>query len=152
MSPEKAIEMARKMGADDAAIEKMKAAMKRKNVASASGSNPHRVQMQKPELTKAEIEFATSVSEVERALRNIDEYRNALKQSPEHELQSIVNALNGGYIAPSSGGDPVLNPDILPTGRNMYAINAEETPSVVAWEKGKDLAEGDYRDVPQGSW
>lgn len=142
MSPEKAIEMARKMGADEAAIEKMKAAMKRKNVTSASGGNPHRMQMQKPELTKAEIEFATSISEVERTLRNIDEYRNALKQSPGHELQSIVNALNGGYIAPSSGGDPVLNPDILPTGRNMYAINAEETPSVVAWEKGKDLAEG----------
>jgi cobaltochelatase CobN len=30
---------------------------------------------------------------------------------------------------------------VLPTGRNMFAINAEETPSVAAWEKGKELAE-----------
>ena len=53
----------------------------------------------------------------------------------------MVNALAGGYIAPTSGGDPVLNPDILPTGRNMFAVNAEETPSAVAWEKGKSLAD-----------
>lgn len=147
MSPEKAIEMARKMGADEEAIKKMEAAIKRKSVtpeASRShGGHPgsHPGGMKKKELSPAEIEFATAVSEVERALGKVNEYLESLRESPEAELTSVVNALNGGFIAPTSGGDPVLNPNILPTGRNMFAVNAEETPSAVAWEKGKSLAD-----------
>lgn len=142
MSPETAIEMARKMGAGEEDIEKMKAAMNMKSVAPKKGSTAAHPGMKQRELTKAEIEFATAVVEIERALKKIDAYREALSLSPEKELTSVVNALNGGFIAPTSGGDPVLNPEILPTGRNMFAINAEETPSAVAWEKGKDLADG----------
>lgn len=93
------------------------------------------------ELTKEQIEFAIAAGEVETALSNVARYRKALEESPAAELSSIVNALNGGYVAPTSGGDPVLNPNVLPTGRNMFAINAEETPGAVAWEKGKALAE-----------
>lgn len=51
-----------------------------------------------------------------------------------------MNALNGGYTAPTPGGDPIANPNTLPTGRNMYAINAEATPTESAWEKGIALA------------
>lgn len=51
-----------------------------------------------------------------------------------------MNALNGGYTAPSPGGDPIVNPNTLPTGRNLFAINAEETPTESAWEKGMQLA------------
>ena len=142
MSPEKALEMARRMGADDEAIEKMKSAMRRKNVTGKGNSAVRQPGVEKRELTKAEIEFASAVGEVERAISNIETYRTALMRSPEMELASVVNALDGGYISPASGGDPVQNPGILPTGRNMFAVNAEETPSVVAWEKGKDLADG----------
>jgi len=150
MSPEKAIEMARKMGASEDDLKKMKEAMKHKNVtpaATSGGAHGHGHghgpgSMKRKEYTAAELEFAAAVGEVERTLRNIDVYREKLAHSPGNELSSIVNALNGGYISPTSGGDPVLNPDILPTGRNMFAVNAEETPSAVAWEKGKDLADG----------
>lgn len=86
-------------------------------------------------------EHAIAVMDLVRALRNIGIYADALNNSPEHELSAIVNALAGGYTAPTPGGDPVLNPNVLPTGRNMYAINAEQTPSPMAWEKGKNLAE-----------
>lgn len=149
MSPEKALEMARMMGADENAIKKMEAAMKRKasgqqTSASQPGKAPagHGMMMGRGnEPTPQEIEFATAVGEVERAVRNVGRYTDALRNSPEAELASIVNALGGGYIAPTSGGDPVLNPNILPTGRNMFAVNAEETPSAVAWEKGKSLAD-----------
>ena len=85
--------------------------------------------------------LASAVSEAETALKNIIRYRNALMDSPEKELDGIVNALNGGYTVPSPGGDPVANPNTLPTGRNLYAINAEATPGEEAWEKGKALAE-----------
>ena len=143
MSPEKALEMAKKMGADSAAIAKMSAAMKRNSSKSKDkGAATSKAKaMSAPKYTKEEIQKATAIMEIERAVRNVSLYAEALANSPEYELASVINALNGGFIAPTSGGDPVLNPLVLPTGRNMFAINAEETPSAVAWEKGKTLAD-----------
>lgn len=95
----------------------------------------------KPTYTKAEINLAQAVLEVERTILNVHRYKAALLQNPEQEIRSLLNALDGGYTAPSPGGDPIANPNTLPTGRNLFAINAEATPSESAWEKGKKLAE-----------
>ncbi len=92
-------------------------------------------------ISDGEKMLASAISEAETALRNIIAYRNALAGSPEKEFSSLVNALDGGYTSPSPGGDPVANPNTLPTGRNLFAINAEATPSKEAWEKGKLLAD-----------
>lgn len=93
----------------------------------------------KVEYTKEQKENARAITEIVRTINNIANYRKALAESPEAELQSILNAFSGGYIAPSSGGDAVANPSSVPTGRNLYAINAEATPSEVAWNKGVSL-------------
>lgn len=85
-------------------------------------------------------QWALAVNEVERSIRHINDYREALLNSPQRELNSLLNALNGGYTEPTPGGDPIANPNTLPTGRNMYAINAEATPTESAWEKGVALA------------
>jgi cobaltochelatase CobN len=154
MSPEKALAMAKSMGADEAALKKMAEAMKSgkgKKPSTGSGhpggasamammgmGNSH-------EPTKEEREFATAVMEAVRAMNNVGIYKEALRNSPSSELSSLVNALGGGYIEPTSGGDPILNPNVLPTGRNMFAINAEETPSATAWERGKELADNTIR-------
>lgn len=95
---------------------------------------------QKKEYSKEEINMALAILEVERTIKNIGLYKKQLEESPEQELASLVNALNGGYTPPSPGGDPIVNPNTLPTGRNMFAINAEETPTETAWEKGVQLA------------
>lgn len=92
-----------------------------------------------PEYTKEQKDKARAIAEIERTINNITAYKTALEQSPEAELKSIINALSGGYIAPSSGGDAVANPNAVPTGRNLYAVNAEATPSEVAWDKGVAL-------------
>lgn len=92
--------------------------------------------------SKQEKELARVICEIERTIRNVSNYKSALECSPEAELASIINAMNGGYTAPSAGGDPIANPNTIPTGRNLYAVNAEATPSEVAWERGKELAEG----------
>lgn len=99
-----------------------------------------KMQASKEEYTKEEVNFALAVMEVERTIKNVGAYRKSLQESPECELASMVNALNGGYTAPSPGGDPIVNPNTLPTGRNLYGINAEATPSEAAWEKGIQLA------------
>lgn len=95
----------------------------------------------KSEYTKEQKDKARAISEIERTINNILVYKKALEESPEMELKSLLNALNGGYIAPSSGGDAVANPQAVPTGRNLYSINAEATPSEVAWDKGVSLVD-----------
>ena len=67
--------------------------------------------------------------------------KNDLLRSTEAELASIVNAFNGGYLAASPGGDPVLNPDTVPTGKNLYGIDPERTPTRESYAVGKQLAE-----------
>lgn len=91
---------------------------------------------EKKEYTKEQKEHARAVLEIERTIRNITRYEQALRESPELEFKALINALSGGYTAPSSGGDAVANPSAVPTGRNLYSINAESTPSELAWDRG----------------
>lgn len=103
---------------------------------------PHRkTAASKEKFSKQEIEFARVVTKIDLSVRNIAKYKAALERCPKEELASIMNAMNGGYTSPSSGGDPIANPNAIPTGRNLYAVNAEATPSKTAWEHGKRLAE-----------
>ncbi len=140
-----------KQGADPEEMRKMAAAVKREKVEDEQSAQAGKregmsalmaamAKKSKPEYTKEEIDFAFAIAEVERTVKNIGRYKQQLLSSPEQELASMINALNGGYTVPSPGGDPIVNPNTLPTGRNMFAINAEETPTEAAWEKGMQLA------------
>ncbi len=91
------------------------------------------------EASRADKDFARAVQELERTLSNVTKYKQNLENCPQMEIASILNAMNGGYILPSAGGDPIVNPEAVPTGRNLYAVNAEATPSETAWERGKAL-------------
>jgi len=67
--------------------------------------------------------------------------RAELISSTNAELASMLNAFSGGYIAPSGGGDPVINPAAVPTGRNLYGIDPDRTPTRESYAVGKKLAE-----------
>ena len=67
--------------------------------------------------------------------------RADLLNSTEAELKSILNAFSGGYIEAAPGGDPILNPDTVPTGKNLYGIDPERTPTKESFAVGKELAE-----------
>ena len=82
----------------------------------------------KPEFSKEQKTMAYAVAEVERTLRNVQNYRNALMQSPSLELKTLINSLAGGYTAPSPGGDPIANPNSLPSGRNLYPSMPKPLP------------------------
>ncbi len=75
------------------------------------------------------------------ALGSIPAMRAQLASSTSAEQKALLNALNGGYILPSSAGDPIVNPRAVPTGRNFYSINPETTPSAEAWKVGCRLAD-----------
>ncbi len=67
--------------------------------------------------------------------------RTDLIASTELELNAMVNAFSGGYLMPSPGGDPVANPSAVPTGRNLYGIDPDRTPTRESYAVGKKLAE-----------
>jgi magnesium chelatase subunit H len=58
-----------------------------------------------------------------------------------HELDSLTRALRGEYISPGPGGDIVQNPLVLPTGRNIHAVNPYSVPSHAAFARAKDTAD-----------
>ncbi|HET9134951.1 MAG TPA: magnesium chelatase subunit H [Gemmatimonadales bacterium] len=50
----------------------------------------------------------------------------------DHELDGLVRALDGRFIAPVPGGDLLRTPDVLPTGRNLHGFDPGRLPSVAA--------------------
>ena len=105
------------------------------------GGKPQGPAADTPEPSKKERDEMEAVTELERAILNVITYRDALQNSPRLELDATINALNGGFTAPSSGGDAVANPQAVPTGRNLYSVRAESTPSQRAWSQGVQLAQ-----------
>ena len=67
--------------------------------------------------------------------------REDILNSTLAELNSIINAFSGGYIPATAGGDPILNPGVVPTGKNLYGIDPERTPTRESYAVGKQLAE-----------
>ncbi len=57
------------------------------------------------------------------------------------EMSGLLDGLAGRYIPTSYGGDPMKNPDALPTGRNLYGFDPSRVPTKQAWEAGKEAAE-----------
>merc|ERR1740117_1967949 len=52
----------------------------------------------------------------------------------DNELGALVDALDGIYIEPGPGGDPIRNPKVLPTGKNMHALDPQSIPTTAAVE------------------
>ena len=123
-------------------LKKAKMAKAGKGKASQKSSKDKGMMMSKaPNYTRQQIHLAQAITTVEHALQNVGKYSEALRQSPLNEMSSLMNALNGGFTAPSPGGDLIVNPNTLPTGRNLFSINVENTPSEDAWEKAKELCD-----------
>ena len=56
-----------------------------------------------------------------------------LKQiTADNELGALLKALEGEYILPGPGGDPIRNPDVLPTGKNIHALDPQSIPTTAA--------------------
>jgi cobaltochelatase CobN len=66
--------------------------------------------------------------------------RSALAASPKAEMAALLNALNGGFITPGKGNDPIRTPEALPTGRNFYALDGSLLPTQLGVEVGQQLA------------
>jgi cobaltochelatase CobN len=58
------------------------------------------------------------------------------------ESLGLLRALSGSFVAPGPAGAPARGRlDVLPTGRNVYAIDPRSVPTRNAWEIGRRAAE-----------
>ncbi|MDT7838104.1 cobaltochelatase subunit CobN [Aquabacterium sp. OR-4] len=55
----------------------------------------------------------------------------------QNEQRALLAALDGRHIPTSYGGDPIKNPDALPTGRNLYGFDPSRVPTPAAWAAGQ---------------
>ena len=66
--------------------------------------------------------------------------RDLLMQTGE-ELRNLIRGLNGEYIPPAPGGDLLRDgAGVLPTGRNIHALDPYRMPSPAAYERGREIA------------
>ncbi|RZI83643.1 MAG: cobaltochelatase subunit CobN [Rubrivivax sp.] len=75
------------------------------------------------------------------ALFKLAERAQALEAllSTEGELPGLLTALSGHFIPAAYGGDPIRNPDSLPTGRNLTGLDPSRLPTHQAFEVAKTL-------------
>ena len=81
--------------------------------------------------------FATEPAADEDALLSEGRaYFDALAAAGEHA--GLLKALDGRFIDTQYGGDPIRNPESLPTGRNLYGFDPSRIPTEQAWLAGAD--------------
>ncbi|MDQ0082332.1 cobaltochelatase CobN [Variovorax boronicumulans] len=104
---------------------------------SVAGSRPARwVELA---LTDAQAASAMGKTSAEqRSLLSLAERAQKLDAVLAHneEIEGLLTALDGRYLKSSYGGDPVRNPDSLPTGRNLYGFDPSRVPTRAAWDAG----------------
>jgi len=68
------------------------------------------------------------------------EIRGLLRRNTE-ELTGAIKALGGEYVPPAVGGDLLRDgPGVLPTGRNIHALDPYRMPSPAAADRGARVA------------
>ncbi|MCP2731354.1 magnesium chelatase subunit H [Limnofasciculus baicalensis] len=81
-----------------------------------------------PSVTSATSSVATSIAKL--LMQNTD------------ELTNLLRGLNGEYIPPAPGGDLLRDGiGVLPTGRNIHALDPYRMPSPAAYERGREIAQ-----------
>ena len=73
------------------------------------------------------------------ALKPLFEYLEFCLQQvcADNELGALLQGLEGEYILPGPGGDPIRNPDVLPTGKNIHALDPQSIPTTAAVQSAK---------------
>ncbi|CAI5457924.1 unnamed protein product [Closterium sp. Yama58-4] len=79
-------------------------------------------------------------AEVDARVAEAVSIRQLLARNTE-ELDNVLRGLDGDYVPPAVGGDLLRDgPGVLPTGRNIHALDPYRMPSAAAWERGSAIA------------
>jgi cobaltochelatase CobN len=64
---------------------------------------------------------------------------------PTDEISGLFNALDGNYVQARIGGDLIRDPEIFPTGYNLFQFDPQLVPSETAMTRGRQIAESTVR-------
>lgn len=72
----------------------------------------------------------------------------------DKEMESLLNALDGEYVLPGPGGDPIRNPGVLPSGKNIHALDPQAIPTRAAVAAAKGVVDKliERQRQEQGEW
>lgn len=97
--------------------------------------------------------FSTSIEEAVASMKIAGEIASEIKLTlafghkvaqelqRSEEIAALLEGLNGEYIKPNIGGDPIRTPEALPTGRNTYQFDPRMVPTEAAYARGAEIAE-----------
>ena len=70
------------------------------------------------------------------------------------EMESLLRALDGEYVIPGPGGDPIRNPGVLPSGKNIHALDPQSIPTRAAIAAAKVVVDRliERQKAEQGTW
>ena len=77
----------------------------------------------------------------QRGVQEALQIRDLLMQTTD-EITNLLRGLNGEYIPPAPGGDLLRDGlGVLPTGRNIHALDPYRMPTPAAYERGREIAQ-----------
>jgi cobaltochelatase CobN len=68
------------------------------------------------------------------------EVARKLAGSPRSEMRALLAGLDGRFVEPGKGNDPLRSPEALPTGRNFHAVDGDILPTRIGYQMGAGLA------------
>ncbi|MFL0798128.1 MAG: cobaltochelatase subunit CobN [Cellvibrionaceae bacterium] len=86
-------------------------------------------------------------TELQEELKKAKEYYDNFHTT--QEMPNLLRALDGEFIEPSNGNDPIRNPQAVPTGKNLIGFDPARVPTKAAYEVGSKLAEQNIADYYQ---
>ncbi|MGA1264521.1 MAG: magnesium chelatase subunit H [Prochlorothrix sp.] len=88
---------------------------------------------------KGEVASEAEVTALTAKVQEAQQIADLLNQTPD-EINNLLRGLNGEYIPPAPGGDLLRDgPGVLPTGRNIHALDPYRMPSPAAYARGQEI-------------
>jgi cobaltochelatase CobN len=108
-----------------------------------NGDTVERIEMLATQLVACETQLPTGFTASAAVVGWIGStLRPAIERSGALEMQALLRGLDGGFVSPGPSGAPTRGrPDVLPTGRNFFAVDVRAVPSPSAWRIGQLAAE-----------
>jgi magnesium chelatase subunit H len=91
-------------------------------------------------LSEKEFKAIITGEELNERVKEGIEIRQLLARN-EEEITNLIRGLNGEYVPPAPGGDLLRDgTGVLPTGRNIHALDPYRLPSPAAMMRGQEIA------------
>ncbi|MGL5872034.1 MAG: magnesium chelatase subunit H [Xenococcaceae cyanobacterium] len=92
-------------------------------------------------VSRRDAEAHRGMGELDGRIEEAERIGELLGQNTD-ELTNLLRGLNGEYIPPAPGGDLLRDgAGVLPTGRNIHALDPYRMPSPAAYERGREIAQ-----------